>query len=336
MSYVTIESVKYAINCYIEDRLNMTRIDIINFLQNTLNYVDPVIYRESCKFIYKKQLEILASRGDFDVAEIFSKVIEDSQNDFKKMDEDIDLVSSKLKTTPLQYVRNSTETMEESSDEGDSIYSQRIDDEISIDETNTYPDKIYNQDNNREQLTITSSIEEVQYIVAIPEIAAIEDKVQDSKGIEIEKKDTLVYSNKTYLEAVIKHSELCSDIKFPESEDIPSKITLQGESFDRDVKTKLKEIEELGKEEERVFVINRPKNPAVFRTHDGSRIEIPILEPSQIHPFINLFAKRFNLDPSFNDYRTEFANTRLKAAYEAMKYLNVNQTLIDSLLKQLD
>ena len=80
---------------------------------------------------------------------------------------------------------------------------------------------------------------------------------------------------------------------------------------------------------------SRPLNGTVFRTFDGSRIEIPILKPYQINPFSDIIANRYNLDPSFNDFKTTIANTRLKATFEAIKYLNISQVMIDSILSCL-
>ena len=158
---------------------------------------------------------------------------------------------------------------------------------------------------------------------------------------EVEKQ---ILQNKTYLDAIVKQPDTISNLP----KVIPTVAKLSPVIVN-DILTTNKiltvtDIEsKLFNNSQRIqvspnvttFVVKRPVNRTVFKTVSGNRIEIPILEYPQIQAFINLIAERFNIHPSFNKYKTTFANTRLKATFEALKELDVTQLVIDSLLEQL-
>ena len=298
MAYKDLQSIKSVTDGFITDRLNIARIEIINFLQDTLHYVDSSIYCDARNYLYKKQLEIMATRGDIDVKDFVESLDfpmtpqcsiqsmpsdceqEEEKHSFNDIEEDIDddKPEDKLEDKPEDKPEDKKLSFYESSD----------------DETEEIEKK-------SKQTVDTYLIEKVNAVKK-----EIEQKILDKQYI-------LVCKNKTYLEAIMK------DIDCPQQQPSTPQVTQQQPSTPQVMPKS-------------AYVRSRPLNPSVFRTNNGTRLEIPILDPGQIHPFADYISEYYDIHPSFDEFKTNVANTRFKAMIEAMKYFNTEQRLIDYIL----
>lgn len=161
----------------------------------------------------------------------------------------------------------------------------------------------------------------------------IEKKIKESKITKqkTEQSFNITHSNGTDIEVTTSTTKKYSDVvtKTNKSEK-PVTEMIYGKS-----KPLQQDSKQISSNKMTALIKSIPSNPAVFWTISGNRIEIPILDRTQINPFVDLIAERFIIDPSFNEYKNINANTRLKAAYEALKQLDANQAVVDSILNEL-
>jgi hypothetical protein len=156
---------------------------------------------------------------------------------------------------------------------------------------------------------------------------AIEKKIQEAekKKEHIEDQFTLVCKNKSYAAAIIN--------KTTESE---QKTCSKNENMQLVIaKTEKKEEVSSSTTENVIITRSRPSNPTLFKTNNGNTIIVPILDYDEINEFLDTFCCYHNISRGFYEYNSPRANTELKRAFETMKFLNITQNEIDSIMRHV-